>query len=119
MPASRFQVPPFLTFDGDDQRVLLTIGAQLHAIAGRPGGPDLPTCRRYTVKMYESTGREWHDSGGVLVPVRRHHRVGSVADWNAWKADQNPAALAALVEDLRAYARFDGEDGARRELPTR
>ena len=65
----RFQVPPFLTFDGDDQRVLLTIGAQLHAIAGRPGGPDLPTCRRYTVKMYESTGREWHDSGGVLVPV--------------------------------------------------
>ena len=65
----RFHVPPFLTFDGDDQRVLLLIGVQLHAIAGRPGGPDLPTCRRHTVKMYESMGRRWHESGGVLVPV--------------------------------------------------
>ena len=65
----RFQVPPFLTFDGDDQRVLLLIGVQLHAIAGRPGGPDLPTCRRHTVEMYESMGRRWHESGGVLVPV--------------------------------------------------
>ena len=65
----RFQVPPFLTFDGDDQRVSMLIGVQLHAIAGRPGGPDLPTCRRHTVKMYESMGRRWHESGGVLVPV--------------------------------------------------